>query len=265
LGQSTGSKAARRERRLSAAHEALSSKCEEGMDKRNSCIGDAPGSADDVQKQRRWWAEQRQFLLEDLYPAGTTCLGVSPGSAVAWTPGQPPQTAELPGNADEQEQAQDTDEAWQQQSQHQLLNQRAATVAPAVAHAVSPTRRVEPAQDTDDAQQQQPQPREHSHGTAKAAPAAALAEPPPRREVRNLSALFEHVEEDETPSPHSQEPPTPAAANGLASSTNSTAVPRKSEKVTAAPAPESRLRQPQFYFRNRRQSMSSEGSSQQSN
>jgi len=56
-----GSKA----KRHSIAHEALLRQESGGV--AGYSIGDAPGSASDLGSQRRWWAEQRTFLLEDLY------------------------------------------------------------------------------------------------------------------------------------------------------------------------------------------------------
>jgi len=66
-------------RRGSAAHEALRLEGQEG-----SRLGDAPpmASAQDstIHSQRKWWAEQRQFLLEDLFPNGSPNRS-TPGSA----------------------------------------------------------------------------------------------------------------------------------------------------------------------------------------
>jgi len=79
--QSNSSKAAGRERRFSIAHEALSSMRDDGLE-RTHRIGDAPIGTGDLHSQRKWWDEQRRFLLEDLYPSG------SPGGAFGQTPGR---------------------------------------------------------------------------------------------------------------------------------------------------------------------------------
>jgi len=50
-------------KRHSVAHEAWSRQDVPGPDR----LGEAVGSTGDLGSQRRWWAEQRQFLLEDLY------------------------------------------------------------------------------------------------------------------------------------------------------------------------------------------------------
>jgi len=76
---SAGSKTAVRQKRLSIAHEALSAMREDGGE-RAHCIGDAPRCSRDIYSQRKWWAQQRQFLLEDLHPNG------SPGGAFGPAP-----------------------------------------------------------------------------------------------------------------------------------------------------------------------------------
>uniref|UniRef100_A0A7S0FM48 Myosin motor domain-containing protein n=1 Tax=Pyrodinium bahamense TaxID=73915 RepID=A0A7S0FM48_9DINO len=72
-----------RERRRSTAHEALSAL---GQENREHCaqpqFPDMVGSNGDI--QRRWLAEQRDNLLEELYPNG------SPGGAFARTPARDP-------------------------------------------------------------------------------------------------------------------------------------------------------------------------------
>lgn len=66
-------------RRLSVAHEALSAMHEES--ERTHRLGDAPAGSGDIRTQRRWWAEQRQILLEDLYPRGSSHCASSTGRA----------------------------------------------------------------------------------------------------------------------------------------------------------------------------------------
>jgi len=56
-------------KRLSVAQEAF---CmyDEGGDN-SSCAGDSTGKSQNIYSQRKWWAQQRQFLLEDLHPNGS--------------------------------------------------------------------------------------------------------------------------------------------------------------------------------------------------
>jgi len=56
-------------KRLSVAQEAFHM-YEEGGDS-SSCAGDSTGKSQNVYSQRKWWAQQRQFLLEDLHPNGS--------------------------------------------------------------------------------------------------------------------------------------------------------------------------------------------------
>jgi len=59
------------EKRRSAAHEAWSLQESVGRSRRGSGIQTTPSSGGDV--QRRWLAEQRDFLLDELYPNGSPC------------------------------------------------------------------------------------------------------------------------------------------------------------------------------------------------
>lgn len=70
-------------RRVSAAHQALMTTGNDPATAQQDCDGSPV-----VANQRRWWAEQRQFLLEDLFPE-------SPGS----TPGRTNRRASVGGSA----------------------------------------------------------------------------------------------------------------------------------------------------------------------
>jgi len=59
------------DKRKSAAHEAFSLQESVGRDRRRSGNQATPSSGGDV--QRRWLAEQRDFLLDELYPNGSPC------------------------------------------------------------------------------------------------------------------------------------------------------------------------------------------------
>lgn len=61
-------------KRHSVAHDALSAYGKDSADRKR--IGEAAGtSSGDLGSQRRWWAQQRTFLLEDLYPNGSPNAG----------------------------------------------------------------------------------------------------------------------------------------------------------------------------------------------
>merc|ERR1740123_169221 len=62
-------------KRLSVAQEAFHM-YEEGDT--SSCAGDSTGKSQNIYSQRKWWAQQRQFLLEDLHPHGSP--GTTPGT-----------------------------------------------------------------------------------------------------------------------------------------------------------------------------------------
>mmetsp|Transcript_9473 Transcript_9473/g.25412 ORF Transcript_9473/g.25412 Transcript_9473/m.25412 type:complete len:375 (+) Transcript_9473:3-1127(+) len=90
-GLSTNSKA----KRHSVAHDALSAygkamPCQDSADRKR--IGEAAGtSSGDLGSQRRWWAQQRTFLLEDLYPNGSPSAGgrtATLGNGGGGTPGR---------------------------------------------------------------------------------------------------------------------------------------------------------------------------------
>lgn len=54
-------------RRNSVAHEALQLQVQQEPPPGGHTIGEAAGAEKDLPSQRKWWAEQRQYLLDDLY------------------------------------------------------------------------------------------------------------------------------------------------------------------------------------------------------
>mmetsp|Transcript_17422 Transcript_17422/g.38375 ORF Transcript_17422/g.38375 Transcript_17422/m.38375 type:complete len:1359 (+) Transcript_17422:100-4176(+) len=71
-------------KRHSVAHDALSAyQCgKDSADRKR--IGEAAGTSNgDLGSQRRWWAQQRTFLLEDLYPNGSPSAGGGGGGSGA--------------------------------------------------------------------------------------------------------------------------------------------------------------------------------------
>mmetsp|Transcript_76768 Transcript_76768/g.148280 ORF Transcript_76768/g.148280 Transcript_76768/m.148280 type:complete len:1301 (-) Transcript_76768:29-3931(-) len=63
-------------KRLSVAQEAFCT-YEEGAET-SSNAGDSSGKSQNIQSQRKWWAQQRKFLLEDLHPNGSPCGVLGP-------------------------------------------------------------------------------------------------------------------------------------------------------------------------------------------
>jgi len=65
-------------KRHSVAHDALSAYGKDSADRKR--IGEAAGtSSSDLGSQRKWWAQQRTFLLEDLYPNGSPSTNAGGG------------------------------------------------------------------------------------------------------------------------------------------------------------------------------------------
>jgi hypothetical protein len=104
--QSTTSRATgtgERSRRKSVAAQALSSMHEDAANllaRSANHIGETVVPAKDINSQRRWWAQQRAFLLDDLYDGGASSplTGFTPGGRSSMVGGRRPSQAEVGGN-----------------------------------------------------------------------------------------------------------------------------------------------------------------------